>query len=54
MAEKLIRVLITVTPEMADRLGAYVSSEEARREGIADRTQVVRNAINQYLNQKGV
>ena len=54
MAERLVRMLITVTPEMAERLGAYVCSEEARRAGIADRTQVVRNAINEYLNQKGV
>jgi len=53
MAEKLVRMLITLTPEMAERLGAYVSSEEARRSGVSDRAQVVRESINQYLTQKG-
>jgi len=54
MAEKLVRILITIPPEMAERLGEYVASEEARRSGVTDRTQTIREAINLYLQQKGV
>lgn len=53
MAERLVRMMITLPPEMAERLGAYAASDEAKRSGITDRVTVIRLAVADYLTKRG-
>lgn len=52
MADKFIRIVVTVPPVMADRVNRYLAEDRLNTTGM-DRSQLVREAVDEYLNQKG-